>query len=182
VAPVFRDPKRFKGQEIVSLGPYKPWHFHKEEGGDRSTYPAHSGKVLDVKDGYPRGIKHFAELLEKDLGDGFAIVVVPSHDPKKHASGIRSLAIRLARRGRRIDATECLVRTKKIEKLAHGGDRSIETHLTSIEVVRPQLIRGRDILLIDDVARTGNSLRACEKLLYKAGARSVTCGALGSTG
>jgi predicted amidophosphoribosyltransferase len=183
VAPVFKDTNFGDGQEIYSYGSYKPYWIHKEEGGDSSTYPEHSGKVLDVKDGYPRGINHFAALLEKDLGDDFAIAVVPSHDPEKRDSGLKSLAAELAKVGRRrTDASECLVRTKKIDKLAHGGDRSIEVHLNSVEIAKPELIKGRDALLIDDVMKTGNSLRACAQLLLKAGAKSVRCITLGATG
>jgi hypothetical protein len=27
------------GIEIATLGPFKPWGLHKDEGGDGSTYP-----------------------------------------------------------------------------------------------------------------------------------------------
>jgi predicted amidophosphoribosyltransferase len=79
------------------------------------------------------------------------------------------------------DASGCLVRIKKIAKLAHGGDRSKNVHLESIEVRNPGLIKGRDVLLLDDVAKTGNSLEACAELLIKAGARSVECATIGKT-
>jgi len=92
------------------------------------------------------------------------------------------LATELAKRGTRVDGSDCLVRTTKIDKLAHGGDRSIEVHLQSIAVALPELIRKRDVLLLDDVMRTGNSLFACRKLLLDAGARSVQCAAIGRAG
>ncbi len=93
MAPIFKDPGKNWGREIVSYGPYKPWNVHVAEGGDRSNYPEHSGKVLDVKDGYGRGINHFSDLVEKDLGEGFAVSVVPSHDPGKQDAGIKTLVV-----------------------------------------------------------------------------------------
>lgn len=38
---------------------------------------------------------------------------------------------------------------------------------------RPASVKGRDILLVDDVATTGNTLNECTRILKKAGARSV---------
>jgi predicted amidophosphoribosyltransferase len=74
-----------------------------------------------------------------------------------------------------------LERTKRIAKLAHGGDRSEEVHLNSVAVADASLIKGKDVLLLDDVTKTGNSLRACEKILLAAGAESVTCVTMGKT-
>jgi hypothetical protein len=36
---------------IAVYGDYMPWSAHKEMGGDGSNYPAHSGRILDLKDG-----------------------------------------------------------------------------------------------------------------------------------
>ena len=87
----------------------------------------------------------------------------------------------LQKNGGRIDGSGCLVRTKKIEKLAHGGDRSQDIHLESIVVKNVNLIKGKDILLLDDVTKTGNSLEACTLLLLEAGARSVQRATIGKT-
>lgn len=146
------------------------------------NYPSYSGRILDLKQGQAHAIKTFAELLERDLGDFFAIATVPSHDPEKPSAGLIGLAATLAANGDRIDASGCVIRIEKIDKLAHGGDRSIGVHLRSITIVNPELIQGQEVLLIDDVTKTGNSLFACRKLLLDAGARHVRCVALGRTG
>ncbi|TIN70901.1 MAG: phosphoribosyltransferase [Mesorhizobium sp.] len=177
MAKVFRD----SDNRVVSLGDYKPWSVHKSEGGDFTNYPAHSGHILDVKDNKANGIKHFADALAGRLHDGIAIAVVPSHDPAKKGGGLAGIAAALAASGKRIDASQAIVRTKKIEKLAHGGDRSFDVHTASIAVAHPDLIKGRDVLLLDDVHKTGNSLKACKEALMDAGANSVQCAALGST-
>ena len=182
MAPIFNDPNRSKGEMIVAYGSYKPWSWHKAEGGDSSNYPEFSGRILDLKEGKAHAVKYFWERVEPELGDGFAITIVPSHDPATPGVGLRMLAAQFAQNGDRIDASDCLVRTAKIDKLSHGGDRRIEVHLKSIAVEKLELIRGRDILLLDDVTRTGNSLFACRKLLLDAGTRHVQCVALGRTG
>jgi predicted amidophosphoribosyltransferase len=53
--------------------------------------------------------------------------------------------------------------------------------LDSIKVVKPDLIKGRRVLLLDDVKTSGNSLIACKELLLKAGAKEVVMVALGRT-
>jgi hypothetical protein len=125
---------------IAVFGDYKPWSVHVGDGGDRSTYPEHSGRILDLKDGKTSAVTHFVEMIEPELPNNIAIAIVPSHDPDKVGGGLKSLAAKLAEHGSRIDVSRCLVRTKKINKLAHGGDRSKDVHLESIAVVAPDLI------------------------------------------
>lgn len=149
-------------------------------GGDRSNYPEHSGKILDLKDGRDGAAAHFANLMAPSLGDNFAVVVVPGHDPSKVGSGLKALALEITKAGQnRVDASGGLVRTKKIDKLAHGGDRSEQVHLDSVAVSEPRTIAGRDILLLDDVTKTGHSLQACRTLLLQSGATSVVCATIG---
>jgi predicted amidophosphoribosyltransferase len=166
---------------IAIFGDYKPWSAHKEDGGDGSNYPEHSGRILDLKDGKASAVNHFAAMIEPTLPNNIVIAVVPSHDPQKLGGGLKDLAVKLAERGNRIDGSRCLVRTKKIDKLAHGGDRSKEVHVQSIGLISPALIRGKDVLLLDDVTKTGNSLFACKEILTQAGARSVLCATIGKT-
>lgn len=167
--------------DVAIYGHYVPWGVHKANGGDRSSYDAHSGRILDLKEKRAGAIKHFSEMIAPELPKGIAIATVPSHDPAKAVGGLALLAGELAASCGCVDGSACLVRTKKIEKLAHGGDRSKEVHLQSITVANSGLIKGRDVLLLDDVAKTGNSLEACAELLLKAGARSVECATIGKT-
>ncbi len=75
----------------------------------------------------------------------------------------------------------CLVRHKSIAKKATGGDRSIEVDLNSIRVEDADCIKGKRVLLLDDVTTSGNSLLACRRLLLQAGAADVKMVALGRT-
>ncbi|NLL46734.1 MAG: ComF family protein [Clostridiales bacterium] len=46
------------------------------------------------------------------------------------------------------------------------------------EVIDPELIRDKRILLIDDIVTTGSTLSECARMLLMAGAESVVCAAL----
>lgn len=176
---VFRDPSKFGNDLIAAFGTYLPWSLHTTVGGDRSNYPEYSGKILDLKGGYPAAVPYFQAIIEPQIADGIAIATVPPHDPAKVGGGLIWLAGALTANGGRTDASSSLARTQKIVKLAHGGDRSLDNHLNTISVVNPAVIYGRDVLLLDDVTKTGNSLVACRQLLLGAGARSVQCAAIG---
>ena len=166
---VFRDAYGERFDTLLVCGTYHPYRRHGEKN---PNFDAYSGLLLDLKENKLRAIEHFREFLEERVREDVPIAVVPSHDPAKTTSGLRTLAERLAAADR-IDATDCLVRAEKIDKLAHGGDRSIEVHLKTIQVAKPELIKGRDVLLLDDITTSGNSLLACQQLLLKAGAKRV---------
>ena len=158
-----------------------PWGVHLANGGNKASYPEFSGRILDLKDGKDNATPYFNERIEPELQDGIVIVVVPSHDPAKLGGGLKKLAGVLAQNGKRVDGSDCLVRTQKIDKLARGGDRSKDVHMRSVSVARPDLIKGQHVLLLDDVAKTGNSLSAGRDLLLAAGAQSVECATIGKT-
>jgi predicted amidophosphoribosyltransferase len=177
---LLRNHAKFWGS-IATFGDYKPWTGHTADGGDSSNYPEHSGRILSLKKGKTTAVRHFAQMIEPELPEDIVIVTVPSHDPAAIGGGLKALAGELAKGGNRVDGSECLVRTKKIDKLAHGGDRSKDVHLKSVAVANADLIKGKNILLLDDVTKTGHSLEACAELLLNAGAMSVQRATLGKT-
>jgi predicted amidophosphoribosyltransferase len=178
---VFLDKSKNKLDVVVCLGEYHPyWNYENGEKTKNPNFDEFSGKILDFKKMDPGAIDEFCKKITGMLTDSIAITVVPSHDPSKAQSGLVMLAKKLAKL-KRINAVSCLRRTKKIAKLASGGDRSIQTHLDSIIVVDKNLIKSKDVLLLDDVTTSGNSLQACKQLLLEAGASSVQCLALGKT-
>lgn len=175
---IFTDPANNNLSEILCLGNYYPYRL-----SDRTKNPdfdSWSGRILDIKENKSSSVNFFFNYLNSMLSQGIAIAVVPSHCPDKTDSGIRQLARQLAKFGR-IDATSCLVRHTKIDKLAFGGNRSTNVHLNSIKVESPEVIRNREVLLLDDVSTSGNSLLGCKHLLEQVGVQSVQCVALGQT-
>lgn len=166
-------------EEVYHLGDYHPYW---SEGRKNPKFDAFSGKILDIKKPEPdeRALTYFAGKIGNIIKPGIAIAVVPGHDPAKVASGIRTIAQVLAL-DNRVDATSCLMRNKKIEKLATGGSRHPKVHHDSIIVKNVNLIKGANVLLLDDVSTSNNSILVCKEILLKAGAAKVTCLALGQT-
>ena len=165
---------------ILSLGDYHPFWKNKSLYIPNPEFDDYSRRIMDIKENDNDAIGFFYGLINDIICKNVVICVVPSHDPEKVDSGIRTLAKMLAENGR-VDGTDCLVRYKKIDKLSDGGKRSIQIHINSIKVQSTNLIKGKEILLIDDVTTTGNSLIACKRILMDNGAKKVKCLALGKT-
>lgn len=180
LSPVFKKHERY-WNDIAVYGDYLPLGVHRQNGGDKSNYPAHSGKILDLKDDKNNAEAHFKELIEPELQDGIVIVTVPSHDPAKVGGGLKKLVEALSKNRKHINGAAVLERTKKIDKLAKGGDRSKDVHIRSVKVAKPNLIKGQHVLLLDDVTKIGNSLTAGKELLLASGAKSVECATIGKT-
>lgn len=185
---IFLDPAIDGSDDLYTLGKYYPVTDPQFKQDDFSK------RLLSIKyrhesdpDPQPwkqrnktRALRWLFQQIDPLLSKDFAIAVVPSHDPAAGLSGIHQLAQALARQNR-LDATACLVRFRKIPKLATGGSRSVARHMSSIRVEHAEIIQGREVLLLDDVTTSGNSLVACKVLLLEAGAARVKYMALGRT-
>jgi ComF family protein len=70
----------------------------------------------------------------------------------------------------------------KVKDTLHQRDLKKSERLVNLkdafEVKNPEAIRGRRVLLVDDVFTTGATVRACSKELLKAGAVKVSVGVL----
>jgi len=51
----------------------------------------------------------------------------------------------------------------------------------AFEVLKPEVVKGRTIVLVDDVATTGSTLNECAKALKRVGADGVLCLVLART-
>jgi len=123
-----------------------------------------------LKDLQPIAFQFFLPSLVRAIPVGWDVAAVPSHKAGG-ASGIQQLAAAFASTVGAKDLTGALSRSKTIMELHNGGDRSAETHFRSVAVKCS--VRGRRIVLLDDVTVTGYSLLACRTLLLKAGATRV---------
>jgi predicted amidophosphoribosyltransferase len=176
----------WEGEAIFYLGVYNKYWLDKTNKVKNPKFDEFSNNILNLKNlnqdhryDHERAIVHFFNEVNPILGNDFPITVVPSHDPnQKEKSGILELAERLSRVNGRIDATHCLRRIHRIPSLHGGGYRSEILHFSSIKLYNLELIEGRDVLLLDDVATTGGSMSACRKILMRSGVKSVTCLAL----
>ena len=128
---------------------------------------AQSKMILALKNSQQYAIEYYSKRLNELLSkDAFVICVVPpSKASNSPDSGIHSVARNLCKSGLRLDGTKVLLRRVSISKKSFGGSRDLSVDLNSVVVSDPGLIKGRRVLLLDDVTTTGNSLKACKHLL-----------------
>lgn len=162
---------------INHLGLYYPYR-----NGTNPMFNSFSSNILKLKDEDIVGVIHFLQSCSGWLiGDFQTVVTIPSHDPLKKETGIKTFARFFAQQNNLVNGTECLKRSQKIDKLSHGGNRNVDVHLSSMFVEQINIIEGKKVLLLDDVTTTGNSLLASRQLLFQAGAMSVCMCALAKT-
>ena len=159
------------------------WKWECGEKVRNSKFDNFSSIILDFKKGYAPVIEEFRKSVAKELGSDFPVCVVPSHmaSVDNSMSPTARLAKGLVKSNNLIDATNCILRVRSISKLSRGGNRDLAVHLNSVKVVNSSVIKGKTVLLLDDVMTTGNSLDACRQLLLRAGAKNVLCLALAKT-
>ncbi|RHV45033.1 hypothetical protein DXB46_16155 [Lachnospiraceae bacterium OM04-12BH] len=164
--------------DIVVYSNYHKYWLDRERKIKNPLFDVYSGKILDLKEGKMSAVQYFYQLLDPEIRRGVTICVVPSSNSEIKESGIGKLGEMLAGNGRK-NKVYFLRRNKSIDKLATGGNRSMETHMKSISTVLDMDIDNDIVLLMDDVTTTGNSLYACKEILLQNGAREVEMFALG---
>jgi len=163
--------------KIFFYGKYHPYRH-----GTNPEFDDFSARLLDLKSDENNAVEYFFNLL-KDLNfdNTEVIVIVPSHNPDNKMSPVKKLAMLLAEYKNWTDATDSIVRTHKINKLAYGGDRSLSTQLNSLTVKNKHLLINKNVLVFDDVTTSGNSLYATMKLLHKINIKSTWAYAVAHT-
>ena len=176
---IFRDPeKNMKAlQEILDLGRYHPWY-----DGHNPDFDEFSRLILDVKDQRIKGINYFTNRLRSILSDTeeYVICVIPTHAAGTAPSGIRTIAKQLCSHPI-IDGTDVISRAFEIPKKTIGGSRNLQLEIKSLTVRDERVIKGQQVLLLDDVTTTGTSLKAGKYLIERAGAKIVVLLALART-
>jgi len=140
---------------------------------------------LEFKSGDSRAINYYFACLKAKLPqnlDGVVIAVVPSSRPSDFSGSMYQIVRKLcAFHPGLVDGSKCLVRHTAKQKAHLGGSRDKSIHFQTIRVQHPEIFYNKEVLLLDDVITTGNSMQACKELLLTAGAKQVTCLALAKT-
>ena len=115
---------------------------------------------------------------------GVVVVPVPLHPSRLAERGFNQsalLARQVARHLRAPFAARALVRTRETQQQATLERAARAANVAGAFAVRKgELVRGRPVLLVDDVMTTGATLDACGKALARAGAGRVIRAVLAS--
>lgn len=145
-----------------------------------------STAIIAVKNSEQAGAAYFAPKLKSALGAQLAksaFVVMPGHSTSVEGSGV-GLRLLVRSLGGGSDLSHCLVRKIEVPKAAAagpGGRPDAQRHVETMACANHQLLKGRDLILLDDVVTQGETMRGGRYHLLRAGAASVTCLALGKT-
>lgn len=131
-----------------------------------------------------QGRPRLAESLGRSIADALpsayraeVVVEVPLHPARLRERGYNQaagLADAVARRIGSPRLIDALVRRRPTRPQARLGAVARRSNLAdSIRVVEPQSLKGRSILVVDDVITTGSTMEACLQSLADCGARAV---------
>lgn len=168
---------------ILYLHPYYPTRYVEHSGVSES--------IIAFKQGYQIPIDRFTEemraALLEHLGNdasklkGRCLVVMPSHSAGKWGKALLKMAGKLCQELNMLDYSCALERVTEHEKLTAGGDRSIDSHIATMKLNPAFDVKGKKVVILDDVTTTGNSLIASAQILWSAGAEKVAAIAIGKT-
>jgi ComF family protein len=146
------------------------------------TGPARAALHALKYDGEQRLAGPLGELLaarwRRAGAGGELLVPVPIHPDRRRERGFNQAALLAGEAGRalRVPVVEALVRGQATDAqhgLGRGARRRNVGRAFSLTPAAANRIRGRWIVLIDDVVTTGATLTACAAVLVEAGAGAV---------
>lgn len=128
-----------------------------------------------------------AERLKKmtNISEFDIITCVPLHKSKESMRGYNQSRLISAELGRKLGIP---VDNRLLSRERHTGSQSLKTRYErfinvsgAFRVNRRDSVKGRTVLLVDDVMTTGSTLEECSRVLKEAGAKKVV-GAVIATG
>ena len=161
-----------------SLGKY-----HPHRGGINPKFNSFSKQILNIKKQKADAIEYFTNQLRDILNENeeYVICVIPSSKKGLADSGIRAVAKQLCKLPV-IDGTNVIIRNRTMDpNHLSAQKRSLEEELDSLTIDNEEIIRCKQVLLLDDITTRGISFKAARQKLKDAGAILVAAIALGQT-
>jgi predicted amidophosphoribosyltransferase len=154
----------FSGHNIVFVN-YFIEKRDRNQLGEHKLRGSRTLKVIDTKRGARDCSKEIAGWLRDELSSGRTILV-PFPSTNKFKAKSKQLPFVLVKHLCRmndkwVDGSGCLGRRYSLAK----NTRNATLQFRSLRCNNPDLIRGQDVTLIDDVVTTGSSMRAGLKAL-----------------
>jgi len=137
----------------------------------------HQLKYRNLKAISPCLAELLADYLVSNPLPGEALVCVPLHPRRLRERGYNQSSLLARELGRRIDLPvieNCLIRVKQAQPQVRAVD--VEERWRNVAdafVCRDERVRGKQILLIDDVCTSGATLESCAAALKSKGATSI---------
>jgi len=162
--------------DIHSLGEYHPKSRYQ-------TQDSFSEKIINFKKGDNIAINDFSKKMVQDTKylSADIIVPVPSSKEGEVSYGLSRMCRNIAdEKGARYH--EALTRKKSVQSshLSSSSSRPTEKdHYDSI-FCDPS-VRGKRVILVDDITTTGSTIEACKRKLYQFGAKEVIVRTIGKT-
>jgi ComF family protein len=122
-----------------------------------------------------------AALAPEFPADSVIVVPVPLHRAKRHQRGFNQSEL-IARAALKISpsrdhlhlCTEALERKRETaSQIGLTGHQRRENLRGAFGVARPELVKGREVLVVDDVYTTGATVSECARVLHRAGAPKI---------
>ncbi len=163
--------------EIKNIYDYHPTTISRI---DNPSHKGNSALIIQLKNKNMNAIQCLVANIIDQLPDVDIICTMPSSDAADKRNGIRLLAEIIAKKLAVEDGTECLYRTNSRKKSCHGN-RDINSHFATLDVKCKYKMKGKRVLLLDDITTSGYSLQAGSEMLEKSGASEVIKYALAAT-
>jgi ComF family protein len=161
------------------------WQRQTEIDGIRSPFrfdevirkAIHELKYRNLKAISPCLAELLADYFRSNPLPGEALVCVPLHPRRLRERGYNQSSLLARELGRRIGLPvieDCLIRVKQAQPQVRAVDvEERRRNVADAFVCRDEKVRGKQIILIDDVCTSGATLESCAAALKNKGATSV---------
>ena len=154
------------------------WYYEKDarrsllryKFGRRRSYAQSYGRLLAMK-------------LQQEHPEDFQVLTwVPTGWLKKLTRGFDQCQLLAQAVGQELGMTPqkliCKIRSNRTQSTVRGEAKRRANVLGAYKVTDPEAVKGKKVLLLDDIITTGATAGECGRILLTAGAAEVHCGAV----